>query len=202
MEALPKLRKINHVTNPTYGFSILEVMIAVVVVAALGMGIYRLQLAQLSASQQSIARQLMVQSASNIANLLYANLNYCASNNLSRSSGCNTTNSYPYAEVTYIEHTTSVGITNCNNQTCSDNEFADFALSRWKASFSNMTIPQSTIFGIVCRDSSLAAPTVIGPNCDGNGGLVVKMLWQSHLEEDESSQLTNYNYLVMKVPSR
>jgi len=182
------------------GFSILEVMIAIAVISSLGLGIYRLQLSQLSATQQALTRQLAMQSASNLANQIYAHLNYCNNGSTSRISSClNNTNSN-YTETAYTDDT-SMG-TNCNSNNCTEAQYADYVLFRWKSTFTSMNLPAGNILGVVCRDNSLTIPTMSATGCNGNGGLVIKMVWQSHLESAEATNLGSNNFIILPVPQR
>ena len=178
-------------------------MVAVTVISALGAGIYKLQLANLSTTQQITTKQLMMQSAISLSNQIYSNLNYCANNATNRVAGCSAAGgTSAYTETLYADHT-SVYSTNCATTNCTDANLADYIIYNWKQSFSNMNLPSGNIYGIVCRDTSLAVPTT-GNNggCNGNGGLVIKMLWQSHVETAESGIVGQNNFIILPVPSR
>lgn len=182
------------------GFSILEVMVAVAIISSLGLGIYKLQLGQLAALQQLLSRQLMLQSASNLANQIYTHLTYCAPNSISRISSCSSTRSSDYVETSYTENI-SLGI-DCALTSCSDAEYAAYTLYQWKTTFNNMNLPLGTIVGIVCRDSSFTIPTLSASGCNGSGGLVIKLVWQSHIESVEQTVLGENNYIMLPVAQR
>lgn len=186
--------------NTRNGFSILEVMIAVAVIGALGAGIYRLQLADLSATQQITVKQLMMQSATSLASQIYTNLNYCATNNTMRVSGCTATSgANNYTETAYTDNN-SIGI-DCSANSCSDSQFAQFLLYQWKSGFGNM--PVSNVKGIVCRDTSMTIPTATNNGgCNGSGGLVIKMVWQSHIEAAESAAIGDNNFILLPLANR
>lgn len=185
------------------GFSILEVMVAVTIISAMGAGIYKLQLSNLSATQQIATKQLMMQSAINLSNQIYSNLNYCANNVNNRVAGCSAAGgASAYAEGAYSAHVVASNMTNCATTNCTDADLANYLLYNWKQSFESMNLPSGNIKGIVCRDTSLAVPTTANDgSCNGNGGLVIKMAWQSHIETAESALGAN-NYIILPVPSR
>lgn len=184
------------------GFSILEVMIAVTIFSAVGAGIYKLQLANLSTTQQITTKQLMMQSAISLSNQIYINLNYCANNVNNRVAGCSAADgSSAYTETTYTEHASNY-TTNCATTACNDANLASYILYNWKQSFESMNLPSGNIKGILCRDNSLAAPTTSSPNCSGSGGLVIKIVWQSHIENAESTSIGQNNFIILAVPAR
>lgn len=184
------------------GFSILEVMIAVTIFSAVGAGIYKLQLVNISATQQITTKQLMMQSAINLSNQIYSNLNYCATTVTARVPGCSAAGGFSaYAEGAYSDHVVVSNMTDCSITNCNDANLANYILYNWKKSFESMNLPSGNINGIVCRDTSLAIPTSGNSGCNGNGGLVIKMVWQSHIETAESALGAN-NYIILPVPSR
>lgn len=186
------------------GFSIIEVMITVAIIAALGAAIYKLQLTDISSTQQITTRQLMMQSAINLSNKIYANSSYCATNATSRRGGCTAADgTNNYTETNYTDDTT-LTTPNCSGNLCTEAQLAKFILFQWKSSLTvtNMNIPTANIFAIICRDSSLAIPTTAGANCNGSGGLVIKMAWQSHIETAELTTLGNNNYLILPLAQR
>jgi|LauGreDrversion4_2_1035121.scaffolds.fasta_scaffold102071_3 prepilin-type N-terminal cleavage/methylation domain-containing protein len=186
------------------GFSILEVMIAVAIMGSLGSGIYRLQLSALSTSQQTLVKQMMTQAASSILNQMVGHLNYTAvaSNSVIPAydaAGC--ANASCYIETSYSDHNDSAVLTNCQNNDCTNQQYAQWALYQWKQSLANMNLPVSSISAIVCADSAMGIPTANSPNCS-SGSLVVKIVWIAHNRDSESAILGNNNYVMLKVPQR
>ncbi len=180
----------------TKGFSILEIMIAVAILAALGLGIYRMQLSALAAAQQGLARQQAVRAASNLinqltaANLIYQN-NTAITRNLTK------------AETAYGDDTT-LGV-DCGAlvQVCTTDQIVSYLLYSWKSQLAPaMSLPAGNIKAILCQDGSFGVPTLTNPNCSGNGSYVVKIAWQSHLQDAESALLGTASYVMLKVPSR
>lgn len=176
------------------GFSILEIMIAVAILAALGLGIYRMQLSALAAAQQGLARQQAVRAASNLinqltaANLVYQN-NTAVTRNLTK------------AEAAYSDDTTLS--TDCRAQQCTTDQIVSYLLYSWKSQLAPaMSLPAGNIRAILCQDGDFGIPTLTNPNCSGNGGYVVKIVWQSHLQDAESALLGAVSYVMLKVPSR
>jgi len=182
------------------GFSILEVMIAIAVISSLGLGIYRLQLSQLSATQQALARQLAMQSASNLANQMYAHLNY-SPNSISRTN-----------VNAYMDSSSSVNITlpngsnNCNTNNCNDSTYVAWVLANWRLNLKNsMNLPSGNVCAQVCTDSTV--PTITNGSCSmgcsGNSNRTyIKIVWQSHLESAEVTSLGLNNYIVLPVSQR
>ncbi len=184
------------------GFSILEVMIAVAIIASLGAGIYRLQLSALASSQQTLVKQMMTQAASSMVNQMVSHLNYVAATSNSVIAGYDTTDSYNasrYKETAYADHS-NIPATNCQTGNCTDQQYANWALYQWKQSLANMNLPVSNVSAIVCADSAMGIPTTTSPNCS-NGSLVIKIVWTAH-NMDAESALGNNNYVMLKVPQR
>lgn len=179
------------------GFSILEIMVSVLMLASLGLGLYRLQLVSLITSQQIITKQLMAQMASNLANQIYSHLNYTNTNNINR-------NGFYYAENAYSDHTTLNGLTDCSNtlDPCDDIKYAAYALYQWKQSLKDTSIPKENLHAIVCLDNSMAIPTLVSPNCNGAPNLVIKIVWHPHYIDSESSLLFADNYIMINVAAR
>ena len=186
------------------GFSILEVMIAVAIMASLGLGIYRLQLSALATSQQTLVKQMMTQAASSMVNQMVSHLNYTAATaSNSVIAGYDTTDSYNasrYKETAYADHS-NIHATNCQTGNCTDQQYANWALYQWKQSLANMNLPVSNVSAIVCTDSAMGIPTTTSPNCS-TGSLVVKIVWTAHNLDAESTILGNNNYVMLKVPQR
>ena len=187
------------------GFSILEVMIAVAVIASLGLGIYRLQLTALSTSQQTLVKQMMTQSASSMVNQMVSHLNYTAataSNSvIAGYDGASCSAASCYKETSYVAHTSSASLTNCQNNDCTNLQYAEWTLYQWKQGLANMNLPVSNVSAIVCADDAMGIPTTNSPNC-GSGNLVVKIVWTAHNTDAESAILGNNNYVMLKVPQR
>lgn len=186
------------------GFSILEVMISVAIMASLGLGIYRLQLTALATSQQTLVKQMMTQSAISIVNQMIGHLNYTTAASNSVITGYNVascSSASCYKEANYNDDKTSSGLTNCQSNDCNDQQYAKWILYQWKQSLANMNLPVTNVFAIVCADSALGVPTTSSPNCS-NGSLVVKIVWTTHSMDSESAILGNNNYVMLKVPQR
>lgn len=176
------------------GFSVLEVMIAVAVVAALGLGIYRLQLAGIATTQQALTRQLAYKAADNLANQIYSTLIYLNNTTVDRSSES-------FVETTYTAHSSYT--TNCSTTSCSASQFAAYAISNWKNSLaSNVNLPSGSVFAIICKDSVMAIPTTASGNCNNAGDLMIKIVWQTHNQDAESAILGNNNFIMFRVPQR
>lgn len=186
------------------GFSILEVMIAVAIMASLGLGVYRLQLSALATSQQTLVKQMMTQAASSMVNQMVSHLNYTAATGNNSvvagydSASCNAASCYK--ETNYNDDKTINGLTNCQGSDCTNQQYAKWTLYQWKQSLANMNLPVNNISAIVCADSAMGIPTTSSPNCS-NGSLVVKIVWIAH-NMDAESILGNNNYVMLKVPQR
>ncbi|RTL10733.1 MAG: prepilin-type N-terminal cleavage/methylation domain-containing protein [Neisseriaceae bacterium] len=185
------------------GFSILEVMIAMAIMASLGLGVYRLQLSALAASQQTLVKQMMTQAANSMVNQMISHLNYTAATGSNRvivgydSASCSAASCY--IESNFASDTASG--TNCQGSDCTNQQYAKWTLYQWKQSLANMNLPVSNISAIVCADSAMGIPTASSPNCS-NGSLVVKIVWTAHNMDAESAILGNNNYVMLKVPQR
>ena len=175
------------------GFAILEVILAVGLISSLGLAIYRLQLAEAIATQQLLRQQFMSQAANTMANQIYADLNYSAANSLSRVA-------LAYAESSYAEHTTLPRADCRNENTCSSSQYAALILAHWKQSLSQRAM--GNIYALVCQDDSLTTPTISHANCSGQGGLVVKIVWQSNPYAPDALSSTQSSYVMLPVPQR
>ena len=186
------------------GFSILEVMIAVAIMASLGLGIYRLQLTALSTSQQTLVKQMMTQAASSMVNQMVGHLNYTAataSNSvIAGYDATNCSSASCYKEAAYIDDVPAAS-PDCQAAGCTDKEYAKWTLYKWKQGLANMNLPVSNVSAIVCADDAMGIPTTSSPNCS-NGSLVVKIVWTAHNMDAESAILGNNNYVMLKVPQR
>jgi hypothetical protein len=113
--------------------------------------------------------------------------------------GC--ANASCYIETSYSDHNDSALLTNCQNNDCTNQQYAQWALYQWKQGLANMNLPVSNISAIVCADSAMGVPTTNSPNCS-SGSLVVKIVWVAHNRNIESAILGNNNYVMLKVPQR
>jgi type IV pilus modification protein PilV len=176
------------------GFSVLEVMIAVGVVAALGLGIYRLQLAGIATTQQALTRQLANRAADNLANQIYSVLVYTDKTTISRTSA-------NFSEDVYGDHASYT--TDCSTAACSAAELANYTISKWKKNLAiSMNLPTGSVFAIICKDSVMGKPTTAAANCSGAGNLVIKIVWQTHNQDAEFAILGGNNFVMFRVPQR
>ncbi|MEN9946480.1 MAG: hypothetical protein RLZZ293_866 [Pseudomonadota bacterium] len=187
------------------GFSILEVMIAVTILASLGLGIYKLQFEALLSSQQLIIKQTMLQSSTTLIQQMLANLNYASSDNDSMQVGFESSvcqGNSCYQEYSYNDHMNEPSV-NCQLIACNQAQQAAWLLYQWKFQLPQLAnLSQEHIVAIVCRDNSLLKPTLTNPNCNGLGGLVVKIAWLLRGNSQETNLFGETNNLIVEVPQR
>ena len=177
-----------------FGFLLLENLVALGLLASLGLALYRLQLAELFATQQLLNQQYLAQAANSMVNQIYADVNYPSAELISRSAT-------DYIETSYSDHTLTPLHECSRGNLCSASQYAAFALYQWKQLI-HARYPNS-VFAIVCRDSSFRVPTLHNPNCNSHGGLVIKIIWPGHsLTALEAVVLGKFNSIVLAVPGR
>lgn len=190
------------------GFSLIEVMVAVAIVSGLGMAIYKLQLVSLATSQQTITKQLMLQYADNLVNQMYAHENFIVASGSNIGLGLMPGYSSSSSNSAYVETNYSTAVpptTDCSTTSCTDNQLASYVLNTWKTNLTTKAnLPSANIKAIVCKDSALGVPSMSSPNCNGSGTqLVIKIVWQPHNYDVESSALlSSNNYVMLRVPGR
>ena len=192
------------------GFSLIEVMVAVAIVSGLGMAIYKLQLVSLATSQQTITKQLMLQYADNLVNQMYAHENFVVATGGNTGLGLmpgysSTTSNSAYIETSYVSAAVPTKDCSVAADGCNDSELANYLLNTWKTNLTTKAnLPSANIKAIVCKDSALGVPSMSSPNCNGSGTqLVIKIVWQPHNYDVESSALvSNNNYVMLRVPGR
>ena len=147
-------------TNKQSGYSLLEVMIAVVILsiglAALGL----LQVGNVQNSYNSHNRSLAATSAQNMGERLRSNL-------------------LGYANGEFIN--ASLGIlgtcsTSNSAEACTPEQLAQDDLARWQAELEQV-LPEGA--GVVCLDDGVVDDgTPDAPACSGTGNTVVKVFWR------------------------
>jgi type IV pilus assembly protein PilV len=165
------------------GFTLMEVLIAMVVMGVGIITIVELQTDALTGSQQSGARMHAAVLASGMADRIRAN---------------------PAGQGNYDGMTVGTAPTsnsNCYNTTCNANQLATHDVWRWQQKLGN-TLPGGE--GIVCRDSSPDDGTgQSSPSCDGdsNDPFAVKVWWTRKSTEQGQSANTSRLYVLTFRPN-
>lgn len=140
-------------TSGQNGFSLLEVLIAMPVLAMGAGGLALLLLASVQGTAQAQDHSLAALQASELAQLIYAN---------------------PATLGHFMYPDSSAEACN-ENQPCLDSEWASGHLQQWQSAL-QQSISQAQ--GLVCKDSSPMDGDPTDPACDGEGAALVKIVWQ------------------------
>jgi len=148
-----------HRTASCRGFTMVEVLVAVIVLSVGLLGLAGLQAASLRNNQQSYMRSQSILLVNDIAERMRANLPGVQSGAYNQSAGA-----APMPNI------------NCSNTTgCSSAELASNDLAEWTTDVGN-TLPAGEAF--ICLDSTPDDGTGAGnPQCDGAGPLYAIKLW-------------------------
>jgi len=154
------------------GFSLIEVMIAMLILAVGAGALALLLLASVQGTVQAQERSMATLQASELAQLIHAN---------------------PAALGHFI---LPVGNTqSCQQEmTCSSEEWAASHLQQWQR---NLEEAMTQAHGIVCLDTSPLDGDPTDLSCDGSGAAMVKITWQ---EQSRSNQDKQTHRLVLPLP--
>jgi type IV pilus assembly protein PilV len=165
------------------GFSLIEVLVAILVLALGVIGVAGMQLTALRASQQSAFQTAAVQLASEMADRIRAN-----DNQMKLDDDAN-----PFLAVDYksdVEPDAPPAL--CYAATCNGEELAKFDIYEWEKRV-KATLPGGR--ALICRDSSPWDTTTgaLTWKCSGGAGsstsLVVKLGWQAKGKNPDGSSI-------------
>lgn len=150
------------------GFSLIEVLIAIVIFALGMLGTLAMILNGLKLTTSSTSRTIASEAVAAMAETL-------------RSNPLASGSSDPVTNATFATSTPVID-TDCMNSTgCDRNAFVNHSIQSWQDNLA-ASLPGGT--GVICRDSDpLANETKIRPtatppwNCDGTGAYVIKVCW-------------------------
>ncbi len=159
-------------TQSQSGFSLIEVMIAMLVLAVGAGGIALLLLASVQGTVQAQERSMATLQAAELAQLIHAN---------------------PAVLGHFI---LPAGFTrNCNQgSSCSSDEWAASHLQQWQQ---DLEAGIAQAHGVVCKDSSPMDGDYSDLACDGIGEPLVKIVWQEQSSSQHSQQTQR---LVLPLP--
>lgn len=150
--------KISQLNYPARGFSMIEVLITVVILAVGLLGLAGLQITGLSSGQNAYLRTVATQQAYDVADRMRANPAGVQAGNYNSISG-NGTNP------------------NCISSGCTVAQMAQYDAWEWQ---SNNALYLPSGAGAVCIDSTPNDGTPAAPACDGAGNLyAIKVWWDS-----------------------
>ncbi|MGE0310382.1 MAG: type IV pilus modification protein PilV [Lautropia sp.] len=180
------------------GFTLLEVLVAIVIVSIGMLGVAAMQLSTLKTADGSKYRSVALNLAADMADRMRANL--------TGSLGATSVgNGYNRPRAAYGDPSYTTPNAACRSLGCQPDEMAVDDLSTWQARISE-NLPGG--IGIVCIDSGTtgSAPsfdgTTITSNCDGLGSMfAVKILWLDDRTErgNTTASLAGYGSLVSRV---
>lgn len=144
------------------GFSLLEVLVAMLVFAGGAGGLALLLLASVQGTAEAQDHSSAVLHASELAQLIHANP----------------------ATLGHFIYATEALPDCAESLPCTDAEWARSHLQQWQAALRQRLAEAE---GVVCRDSSPTDGEVTDLACDGGGGAVVKVVWRQAGRERQSA---------------
>jgi type IV pilus assembly protein PilV len=144
------------------GFSLLEVLLAMLVFAGGAGGLALLLLASVQGTAEAQDHSSAVLHASELAQLIHANP----------------------ATLGHFIYATEALPACAESLPCTDAEWARSHLQQWQAALRQRLAEAE---GVVCRDSSPTDGEVTDLACDGGGGAVVKVVWRQAGRERQSA---------------
>ncbi len=154
------------------GFSLIEVMIAMLILVVGAGGLALLLLASVQGTLQAQERSMATLQAAELAQLIHAN---------------------PAALGHFVLPLGDAQ--NCQQGTsCSSDEWAASHLQQWQQ---NLQAAMAQAHGVVCLDSSPLDGDSTDLSCDGSGAAVVKIVWQERSRDQQGQQIQR---LVLPLP--
>lgn len=197
------------------GFSLIEVMVALAVVAGLGSALYRLQFTSINTAQQIITRQLMAMYTDDLVSKMNAQVNFVSLQDKddAMTSTYLEAGSYGKHENAYISKVSDN--LDCEKNMCTEAQLSAFYIGQWKHEIqTNVHLDDRNFRTEICRDSAMQAPFFdrnspapdnYKPNCDNGeyNPVVVKVSWSDNNEDVETKKLErDDNYLIFRVAGR
>lgn len=165
--------KPNALARRTKGFTLIEVLVAVLILAIGLLGLAGLQAASMRNSQSALMRSQATILAEDIMDRIRAN-----TNNASLAA--------------YMAGTAEAN-GNCTNATgCNADAMAKNDLFEWYAALARELANGD---GTVCRDSTPEDGTPADPACDGSGRFVVKVWWNDERDGELQLFFTSFCFL-------
>lgn len=161
------------------GFTLIEVMVAVVIFAIGLAGIAAMLLGGISGTNTANLRSIATVHAQSAADMMRANLD-------------------AYEDGYFTTRTTASTVT-CSG-TCSSAQMAANDFAAWQAEIA-ATLPRGV--GIICTDSTIAlteAAQPANPMCDGSGNNVVKIFWVDEKDTSKPEAETFHRFVTMVYP--
>jgi type IV pilus assembly protein PilV len=135
------------------GFSLIEVLVAMLVMAIGAGGLAILLLSSVQGTVQAQDRSHATIQAANLAQLIYANPSSLGH--------------FLYAES---------GSRTCDEEIPCSGDWAGEQLQSWQLALEQQVAHSR---GVLCRDSSPMDGSLLDPACDGSGDAVIKIVWQA-----------------------
>lgn len=175
------------------GFSLIEALIATLIVAISSTAIYKLELMQLNGLTFYREQQQAYQLAYYLSNQMIGNFNINESNN--NLSLENYTNAEQFDSKGDYNANHNIAV-DCSYNPCTQLQLAQYQLYLWKKSFNTYKI--NSLQGTVCKDSTFKTPDTFSPLCDGKGRVIIKLVWQSAHVGSKTAK----NFINLTVPVR
>ncbi len=179
------------------GFTLIEVLIAVIIAAIGLLGVAALQLSTLKSTDGSRYRSVAIQLTADMADRLRANTGGAIQ-------GASLNQGYNRPRTTIGDTAYNTPNSACRSAGCQPGEMALDDLTRWQG---RITASLPGGIGVVCIDSgTLGAPqfngTALDPKCDNTGvAYAVKILWLDDRSESAKASNTTdaYSAFVTRV---
>jgi type IV pilus modification protein PilV len=196
------------------GFSLIEVMVALAVVAGLGNALYRLQLSSTAIAHQVITRQLIAMYTDDLVSKMNAQVNFVSLQDKddAMTSAYLEAGSYGIHENAYIPQVKKSRT--CTEEMCTEAELSAYYNAEWEQEIkTNVHLGENGNFrATICRDSAMKAPFFdrndpdkYDPNCDNGefNPMIVKISWSDGNENDDTQKLLrDDNYMLFRVAGR
>jgi type IV pilus assembly protein PilV len=160
-----------------HGFTLIEVLIAMVVIAMGLLGLAGLQATNLKNNQSAYFRSQATQLAYDIADRMRVNNTNSGADYDTKTGSCLTEPDDAKKQLC---------LEKCKTAACTTAQMADYDLNNWGIKLANI-LPSGE--GIVCKDSTPADGTVGNHKCDGTGNAFAVKIWWDDNREGSPNQL-------------
>lgn len=177
------------------GFSMIEILIALFILAVGVLGFAGLQMMSLSSSQEGYLRSQATQLAENLAarmrsNRIFINGNDVANPYITNSVGAPFAGYTRYCSIGAVALNPAPPPVDCNVNVCTASDVAAFDRTAICAELAAMQIPEGEI-GIRCADRDLAAGVPDADACSGYSRYTIYVGWQPNLKTDKGEIIQN-----------
>ncbi len=171
------------------GYLMIEVLILLVIFAALGITLYQLSMKSNSAANNSNFRSIALQIANETFDKMKSNQSGSIAGLYLTYSGGASVGSFADGNCKAVNYNITHTETQCNYSNMAKDDLIEI-----QRSVQNL-LPQGEVF--ICKDSARSLGTPSNPNCDDTGtDYVVKIFWKDRTSKD-INQNDGYSQVVM-----